>query len=254
MLPAGLYELRVHTAAVVTGQEPRTDDLKVVAAKFQVGKPPGFALPLVNPIPAGDDPQKWNYPDGGPLTQLASYVDRTMPADGARLWYRSLDTAVGFNEGYVTRMYLEAGEELRVYVLNGSDVALREATRHVWGGGGAALDATTSLYVRTLSGDGTDTCANIDVSRIAMPDAVTAGAGELLDPSAVHRSQLRTRGSDRVVHEFAFTTSLFASFRHLASTHDGQSPRLTSRASDAREGDNGHPSASQLTDRARAPA
>lgn len=82
----------------------------------------------------------------------------------------------------------------------------------------AALDATTSLYVRTLSGDGTDTCARVDVSRIALPDAVTAGAGELLDASALHRSQLRTRRSDVVVHEFAVTTSLFASFRHLPPT------------------------------------
>ena len=95
----------------------------------------------------------------------------------ARLWYRSLDTAVGFNENYVTRLYLEAGEELRVFVLNGSDVALRDGTRHVWGGGDAALDATTSLYVSTLSGAGTDTCADIDVSRIALPDAfLDAGA------------------------------------------------------------------------------
>ena len=140
VLPPGRYELRVHTAAVVTGEQPTTEDF-VAAAGFKVDAPPGFAPPLVNPMPAGDDPRAWNYPDGGPLTQLATYVDRTMPADGARLWYRSLDTAVGFNENYVTRMYLEADEELRVFVLNGSDVALRDGTRHVWGGGSAALDA-----------------------------------------------------------------------------------------------------------------
>ncbi len=52
-------------------------------------------------------------------------------------------------------MYLEANEELRVFVLNSSDVALRDGTRHIWATGNAALDATTSLYVRTLAGDGT---------------------------------------------------------------------------------------------------
>jgi len=232
VLSPGRYELRVHTTAEVTGEQPTVDHLEVAVAKFEVGKPPGFAPPLVNPMPTGEDPRKWNYPAGGPLTQVATYVDRTMPADGGRLWYRSLDTAVGFNENYVTRMYLEAGEELRVFVLNGSDVALRADTRHVWGKGSAALDATTELYVRTLAGDGTDTCADVDVSRIAMPDAVTAGAGELLDPSVVHRSQLRTRGSSVVVHEFSFTTSLFASFSHLAATYDGQCPRLAARAQD----------------------
>jgi hypothetical protein len=229
VLPPGRYELRVHTAAVVTGEQPTTEDF-MEPARFEVGAPPGFAPTPVNPMPAGADPRAWNYPDGGPLTQLATYVDRTMPADGARLWYRSLDTAVGFNENYVTRMYLEADDELRVFVLNSSDVALRDGTRHVWASGNAALDATTSHYVRTLSGDGTDTCASIDVSRIALPEAVTAGAGELLDASALHRSQLRTRRSDVVVHEFAFTTSLFASFRHLAATYDGLCPRLSPRA------------------------
>jgi hypothetical protein len=185
---------------------------------------------LANPLPAGADPRAWTYPDGGPLTQAATYVDRTMPAHGARLWYRSLDTAVGFNENYVTRMYLEADEELRVFVLNASDVALRDSTRHVWASGSAALDAATSLYVRTLAGDGTDACATIDVNRIALPEAVTVGAGELLDASALHHSQLRTRRSDVAVHEFEFTTSLFASFLHLTATFDGLCPRLSPHA------------------------
>lgn len=229
VLPPGRYELRVHTAAVVTGEQPTTEDF-FAQATFTVGAPPGFAPPLVNPMPAGADPRAWNYPEGGPLTQIATYVDRTLPADGARLWYRRLDTAVGFNENYVTRMYLEADEELRVFVLNASDVALRNGTRHVWASGSAALDATTSLYVRTLAGDGTDACASIDVSRIALPEAVSAGAGELLDASSLHRSQLRTRRSDVVVHQFEFTTSLFASFSHLAATFDGLCPRLSPRA------------------------
>src|SRR5262249_44135194 len=122
-LPPGKYELRVYTAAVVTGEQPTTENF-VAHARFEVGRPPGFAPPLLNPMPPGADPRTWNYPDGGPLTQIQTYVERTMPADGARLWYRSLDTAVGFNENYVTRMYLQADEELRVFVINGSDVAL----------------------------------------------------------------------------------------------------------------------------------
>src|SRR5262249_3788036 len=69
-----------------------------------------------------------------------------------------------------------------------------------------------------------------DVSRIALPEAVTAGAGELLDASALHRSQLRTRRSDVVVHEFEFTTSLFASFLHLTATFDGLCPRRSPRS------------------------
>ncbi|MBO0754260.1 MAG: hypothetical protein J2P54_00230 [Bradyrhizobiaceae bacterium] len=229
VLPPGKYELRVHTAAVVTGEQPTTENFTARAA-FTVGRPPGFVPPLVNPLPAGTDQSVRTYPDGGPLTQLATYVERTMPAHGARLWYRNLDTAVGFNENYVTRMFLEADEELRVFVLNSSDVALRDGTRHIWASGSAELDATTSLYVRTLAGDGTDICANVDMSRIALPESVTAGAGELLDASSLHRSQLRTRGSDVVVHEFEFTTSRFASFLHLTATYDGLCPRLSPRA------------------------
>ena len=230
VLAPGKYALRVYTAAVVTGQQPKTQNFVPQIATFTVGKPPGFVPALVNPLPAGSDPSAKTYPDGGPLTNLATYVDRTMPVHGARLAYRSFDTAVAFNENYVTRMYLEANEELRVFVLNSSDVALHDGTRHIWATGEAALDATTSLYMRTLSGDGTDTCANVDVSRIALPESVTAGAGELLDASSLHRSQLRTRGSDVVVHEFEFTTSLFASFLHLTATFDGLCPRLPPRA------------------------
>jgi hypothetical protein len=230
VLAPGNYALRVYTAAVVTGQQPLTDNFAPQVAAFTVGEPPGFVPPLVNPLPAGTDPSEKTYPDGGPLTKLATYVDHTMPVHGARLAYRSFDTAVAFNENYVSRMYLEANEELRVFVLNSSDVALRDGTRHIWATGNAALDATTSLYVRTLAGDGTDTCANVDVSRIALPESVTAGAGELLDASSLHRSQLRTRSSDVVVHEFEFTTSRFASFLHLTATFDGLCPRLSPRA------------------------
>jgi hypothetical protein len=224
ILPPGTYELRVHTTAVVTGEQPTAETFTERAA-FTVGHPPGFPQPVPAPNPPEADPRAWNYPHGGPLTSLTTYVDRTMPPAGSRLWYRRLDTAVAFNENYVTRMYVEADHELQVAVLNASSVALRQGTRHVWARGAAQLDATTSLYVRTLVGDGTDRCASVEIANIVGPERVTAGAGELLDPSALHVSELRSRRSSATLHRFEFTTSRYAVLSHLCATFDGRCPR-----------------------------
>ena len=220
ILSPGDYELRAHTAAVVTGEQP-TSELFSTRAAFAVGSPAGLPEKLAAPNPPDADPRAWNYPYGGPLTSLATYVKHTMPEAGARLWYRKLDTAVAFNENYVTRMFIEANHELQVDVINASDVPLRSATRHVWARGGADLDATTSRYVRTLVGDGTDPCATVSVAQIVGPEQVTAGAGELLDGSSLHRSQLRSRTSAAVLDRFEFTTSRFALLSHLCATFDG---------------------------------
>ena len=150
-----------------------------------------------------------------------------MPADGARLWYRGYDTGVGFNENYVTRLYLDAGYDVRVWVLNASGVAIRSSTRHVWSGTDAAIDAWTDEYVRTLNGDGSDPCAQVDVSQIVRPDQLTAGAGEPLEPASLHASELRaTTTPPTVLHRFEFVTSAYVSLRHHLAVFDGRCRRL----------------------------
>lgn len=228
VLVPGTYELRVHTATVVTGPRPEEFVEEIVertSETFTVGAPPGFPVASEAGVVPG------TYPAGGPLTDLATYVAGTMPPAGSNLWYRSFDTAVRFNEAYVTRMYLEAGHELRVSVVNASQVPIRSGVRHVWSGSDAALDAWTDLYIRTLNGDGSDPCATVEVDKVVRPEQVTVGSGEPLEPARLHASELRTNGQDpRVLHRFEFTTSGFASFRHHLAVFDGRCRRLTKDA------------------------
>lgn len=215
VLQPGEYQLRVHTSTVMTGAQPETL-FDQTTAVFTVGAPAGFPL-----APHGGV-QTPTYPQGGPLTDLATYVAGTMPAAGAPLWYRHYDTAVRFNENYVTRMYLEAGHELGVWVTNPSGTAVRNGVRHVWSRADNAVDAWTERFIRTLNGDGRDPCATVDVSRIVQPEQVSAGAGEALEPARLHAAELRSRNSGRVLHRFEFTTSAFAGLRHHFAGFDGR--------------------------------
>lgn len=219
VLAPGNYELRAHMATVITGVNPG-EVTETERATFTVGDPPGF------PAPAAESALPGVFPSGGPLTDLSTYVDRTLPPAGTRVWYRELDTAVGFNESYVTRLYLESGRELRVSVVNASGVAVRANVRHVWAAGEQTLDAWTALFIRTLNGDGADPCATVSVDRVVRPEGVTA-SGKALEPARLHASELRTTGaSARVVHRFEFTTSRYVSFRHHVAMFDGRCRRL----------------------------
>ncbi|KRH99720.1 hypothetical protein [Curvibacter sp. PAE-UM] len=226
VLSPGNYELRVHTAAVVTGEQPYVDQ-KTEQARFTVGAPAGIAVGGADVL----DMQGAKYPQGGPLTQFSTYVQGSMPLAGAPLWYRCYDTAVRFNESYVTRMYLDAGHELRVFVVNASGVVIRSAVRHVWGESEAELDAYTTEYIRTLNGDGTDPCATVSVGQVVRPESVTAGGGEPLEPSSLHASEIRSATApDRTLHRFEFVTSRYFSFRHHLSAFDGICRRLPADA------------------------
>ncbi len=82
-------------------------------------------------------------------------------------------------------MYLDAGHELRVSVVNASGIAIRSVVQHVWSGADAELDSWSTQYIRTLIGDGSgSSCASIDLDKIVKPEQVTAGAGEPLEPAA----------------------------------------------------------------------
>jgi hypothetical protein len=220
VLPQDTYELRVHTTTVITGKSP-AELHETARATFTVGAPPGLASP--SPPPVGGF-AAGIYPQGGLLCDLDTYVERTMPAAGDRPFYRRYDTAVRFNEPYITRMFLEAGRELTVDVVDAAGRELRPATRHVWGGTEVRLDAWTTEFVRTLNGDGTDPCAEVDLDRVVRPETVTAGAGEPLAPARLHVSQLRAEGTtaETVVHRFEFVTSRFTGLIQHAASFDGR--------------------------------
>jgi hypothetical protein len=221
ILRPGDYHLQVRTATVITGASP-AERSETARASFTVGQPPGFP---VGGTPAGL--ASATYPQGGPLTELATYTAGTVPSSGARPWYRRLDTGVVFNESYVTRMYLQTGRELRVVVRDPSGKVVRGPTAHYWGTTDIALDAWTWEWVRTLNGDGTDRCASVNLDRVTRPEALLAGAGEPLNPAQLHRCELVASSSTaaQTVHQFQFITSRFTGLVQHLATFDGRCRR-----------------------------
>ena len=226
VLRPGGYQLQVHTATAITGASPG-ERWETARASFTVGQPPGF--------PAGGTPAGLagaTYPQGGPLTELATYTAGTVPAGGARPWYRRLDTGVVFNESYVTRMYLQTGRDLRVVVRDPNGRVVRGPTPHYWGTTDVDLDAWTWEWVRTLNGDGTDQCASVNLDRVTRPEALLAGGGEPLNPAQLHRCELVASSptAAQTVHQFQFITSRFTGLVQHLATFDGRCRRRTAAA------------------------
>ncbi|MFF4128254.1 hypothetical protein ACFYYP_32415 [Microbispora rosea] len=210
VLRPGTYRLRVRTATVIGGTSPE-ERFESAEAAFTVGEPPGFATGGTS------------YPGGGPLTELSTYVAGTVPASGARPWYRGLDTGVLFTDGFITRMYLQTGRELRVVVRDASGRVVRGPAPHHRGTTELSLDAWSWEWVRTLNGDGTDPCATVDLDRVTRPESLLAG-GEPLRPAQLHRSELvaSTATASTPVHAFEFVTSRFMGLIQHLATFDGR--------------------------------
>jgi hypothetical protein len=207
VLPPGRYQLRVVTGwADETGGAPEPTSWTTDRYDFSVGPPPGLG--------AGEGDV---YPAGGPLNDLGTYVERTLPAPGERPFYRSHDVAVAFSEDYVSRIFAAAGSPLSLAVLDANGREVRPDGPNVWGRDPElALSREEQDWVATLHGDGGEQCATLDTERVSRNEEVRAGAGELLAPEALHHGELRA--ARRPLHGFDFVTSRFASFaQHLAS-------------------------------------
>lgn len=206
VLEPGDYRLDVHVAWA-NEKAGNAESWSVASAPFTVGPPPG----LPAPGPAG------RYPAEGALTELATYVASTLPAAGARPHYRAHDVAVSFRATHVSRMYLAAGSPLSVTVVDANGEDVRTDAVNAWGRApDVELSAEEIGWIRTLHNDGTASCASVDLARVARNEHVSAGAGELLQPDALHTGHLRAGA--KTVFSFDFTTSRFADFRHHLSS------------------------------------
>jgi hypothetical protein len=203
LLDPGDYRLDVHVAWA-DDNAGSSESWSVASAPFTVGPPPG--------LPAGGG-GPGRYPQEGALTELATYVASTLPVPGSRPHYRAYDVAVAFRTTYVSRMYLAASKPLSVAVVDANGTEIREGSPNVWGRApDVKLSADEAGWVRTLHNDGTDNCASVDLAKVTRNEQVSAGAGELLLPDALHTGELRA-GTTRVF-AFDFTTSRYADFRH----------------------------------------
>ena len=228
VLPPGDYRLEVVTAVQTGGAGPGTS-WSNATANFTVGPPPGLGTPT------GNSDQDKRYPHGGPLNDLGTYVESSIPALGQRPFYRAYDVGVAFNVPYVSRMFLAAGKELTIAVVDSNDRDRRSGSRFFWGEGETlALAREEEDWVTTLGADPTTQCPTVDVDRVAArTEEVSVGAGELLAPAELHAGELRATGSTSDLFRFEFVTSRFADFVHHMATFDGRCRPITGARSGA---------------------
>jgi hypothetical protein len=220
VLAPGQYTLSLLCGVQITGRSPATEWEDQRDATFTVGVPPGLTTPT------GNVDQDRRYPTGGALADLTPYVDTTVPVAGERPAYRAYDVGVAFNEPYVSRMFLTAQAGLSVAVVDPNGTDRRAGAPNLWGRGPELkIGEQETEFIKTLHGDGTQLCAPVDMTKLVHDEGLSAGAGELLAPSAQHMAELRATGHARTAYRFSFTTSRFADFRHQLAHFDGRARR-----------------------------
>jgi hypothetical protein len=209
LLTPGDYRIEVITQTIIGGTAPDTRWTKATG-NFKVGPPPGTRIPTSNPE------LKDRYPHGGPLTDLATYVERTMPAAGQRPFYRSFDVGVVFRDPYISRMFLAAGQQLSVVVLDSNDRTRRGGSGTFWvEDPELAAAQEVEDWIGTVNADKGTGCPTINVEQTGLhSETLSVGAGELLSANELHAAEVRTSNSDAALYRFEFVTSRFANFRH----------------------------------------
>jgi hypothetical protein len=101
------YKLEVETAVEARRLDHNDwtsapeDPGSVRAVVFRTTKPPALAPRTI--------PARAIFPDGGPLSDLGTYLAASWPEDGAAAAYTGYDVVAEFNEGYVHRLYTSLG-------------------------------------------------------------------------------------------------------------------------------------------------
>jgi hypothetical protein len=107
------------------------------------------------------------------------------------------DVGVAFDEPYVSRMFLTAQAGLSVAVVDANGSDRPAGAPNLWGRGpDLKLGEQETEFIKTLH-YGTQLCAPVDMATLVHDEGVTAGAGELLAPSAQHVAELRAAGRGR---------------------------------------------------------
>lgn len=197
VLAPGQYRLDVVSGWVDEAVAGSTTAWTTESAAFEVGGPPGLRTGAT-----------------GPLNDLATYIDSTVPASGERPFYRSYDIGVAFSHDYVSRMFLENATPLVLGVVDANERVLRPGSPNVWGRGpDLALTAEETDWLATLHDDGTEPCASIDTSSVSRNEVMHGGAGEVLPAAQLCTGRLGGGNAARLF-EFDFVTSRYVSFAH----------------------------------------
>ena len=152
----------------------------------------------------------------GPLNRLETYVERTVPENGAKLFYRGYRAIVEFNEPYVGNMY---GGELRLRVKdrNGKVLAGPGGTPigHKWLKSG--LPFITPGLLTLLAAPSQTGCADQHPDRGDLEGRyLTCALPETVQPGRMYTVEVTS--SERVLYSFQFATSRYRDIvEHLES-------------------------------------
>ncbi|HEX2295435.1 MAG TPA: hypothetical protein VHN37_09015, partial [Actinomycetota bacterium] len=183
---------------------------------MEVGMPPGLAGKV------GEA-----YPAGGPLSDLALYVARTVPVSGGRPHYTAYDAALDFNVSYASQMFLLSKAPMTLSVRDSNGTDLRRSGVNLWGHDPElGLSPVEEEWMKALHGDGSDACVAIDPAKIPRAERVVA-AGPLLAPSQLHTASLEALGTK--LFSFDFVSSQFASFLEHVGTFDGRCRKVVTQ-------------------------
>ncbi|MEM6767542.1 MAG: hypothetical protein AAF655_21575 [Bacteroidota bacterium] len=183
---------------------------------FKTGNPPGVDVSAV------DAAEREKYPIGGPLVNLASYVQACIPAGGPpnevqHLHYRSYDVGIIFNDSYVEQMYQAAGLTLGMRLMdNNRNPVLTEDEEEIfingWGDNTSLVLTREETAYQTLWDK--DNCNGVSV---VTPDQSQEFLAQTPHLALAARTQYIAQllaGTEDVVYEFHFITSRYANFWH----------------------------------------
>jgi hypothetical protein len=198
------YRLQVVTTMELRGEGQLSRYSRFERARefayFRTGGPPGVAM-LTPPVGSEATPAAGSFVS--PLDDLSRYVNRTMPHEVAptpetpislRLFYRSYDIGIEFNENYVDLMYRLGRRDLSVHLHDGNGAIRDEQGRRLilanqWG---KAEEVTlTDREERWLSVLGSSGCTLIDLGSVVRNTTFSApGEPHLLPASSLCEARL----------------------------------------------------------------
>lgn len=198
--PHTTYRLKI--ATTIDSTEFKIPDFnkqstQVEYAYFRTDGPP--ALTALSPPAGGTSP---DFQTG--LDDLSAYVRQTVPATvppaGQRPFlprpvYRAYDVGVQFNENYVDLMYRMERRDLRLYLFDNSNRAIRDAQGRLivlnnrWGvGEDLTLTDSETRWIVVVNASG---CATLDSQTIPHDTTLTSAAdGQVLEPDTVYEARL----------------------------------------------------------------
>jgi hypothetical protein len=151
-----------------------------------------------------------------PVNELASYISRTSPTNGARNHYYGYDIGLEFNELYVPYMYGSEPLRFRIKDRNGRIVGNNAG---VWGEGAALFvndGALTALKARHDGG-----CLPEMLPPTAKVPLLSGTAPAELSPNKLYNVEVFIESHDDPLYTFQFTTSKFRNFEvHMTSGKD----------------------------------